>query len=105
MLVLPWIVAFRDALTGRTWRTNHWVVGQQSSVDELLNQTYVLRRLFMYGCCLGRACAVFVVVWVCFCCLRCVSCFFLFDVMLSVTGNVGQQSSGDELLNQVLLQV
>ena len=57
-------------------RTNHWFFGQLSSVDELLNLTYVLRRLFMNGCCLGRARAVLVVVWDLFCCLRCVSCFF-----------------------------
>ena len=85
---------------------NHWVFGQQSSVDELLNLTYVLRRLFMYGCCLARARAALVVGWDLCCCLRCVSCF-LFGEMLcllcSVTGNVGQQSSGDELLNLVLL--
>ena len=80
--------------------------GQQSYVDKLLNLIYVLRRLFMYGCCLGSTRAVLVVVWDLFCCLRCVSCFS-FDEMLcllcSVTGNDGQQSSGDELLNLVLL--
>ena len=80
--------------------------GQQSSVDELLDLIYVLRRLFMYGCCLGRTRAVMVVVLDLYSCLRCVSCF-LFDEMLcllcSVTGNVGQQSSGDELLNLMLL--